>query len=83
MAYRVKWEFSHNPQLTTVVDGTPVGLNGQFEKTIPATVNYPSRKVTVRKATQADLKVLFEQGNPCIEEYEPSKMEPEPEKAKS
>ena len=68
--YRVKSEFSHIPELVDLVNGRRVALNGAYTKTIPADAGRPERTVSVPAATQADLAVLFKNGNPCVEEGE-------------
>lgn len=72
MAYRVKEEaLDLHPQLFTQVNGKRVTLHGKEEKVeLPATKNKPKREVIVPMATQAELGILYKEGNPFIEEYD-------------
>lgn len=59
------------PTLTTQVDGVGVALGGK-EITYTRLVDplSPPVTMTAKPATQAQLRALFESGNPHIEEYE-------------
>lgn len=72
MAYRVKAAFQKFPYLTTTVNGKRVALVAAYEHTTTGTVTKPPEKVSVPIATQADLKQIFERGDPCIEKFEES-----------
>jgi len=76
MAFRVKSEFQNVTELTTTVNGRRVALNGAYQKTTEAQPNRPAQVISVPAATQADLELLFKQGNPCIEEFESAKEQP-------
>jgi len=76
MAFRVKSEFQNVTELTTTVNGRRVALNGAYQKTTEAQPNRPAQVISVPAATQADLELLFKQGNPCIEEFETAKEQP-------
>lgn len=73
MAYRVKAAFANKPMLRAMVNGKLVGLNGSFAKESAGNAKQSPKTVTVPKATDAELKALFEQGNPCVEQYEEEK----------
>ena len=65
------------PELTTVVDGKRVALNQSYTHTTKGTPTKPPETINVPLATQAQLKAIFERGDPCIEQYEEVKA-PEP-----
>ena len=67
MAYQVKKEFSNKLELTTLLNGKRIALVEKFDYKEPDTAKKPGKVVTIQQATQAELKALFEQGNPCIE----------------
>ena len=69
-AYRVKREFQKFEELTTLVDGVRVALNQAYVHTTTGTAQHPPKTISVPLATQAQMKVLFEAGDPCIEQYE-------------
>jgi hypothetical protein len=78
--YRVKsFSLQLYPTLTTQLDGVGVAL-GPKEITYPRMVDplSPPVTMTAKPATQAQLRVLFESGNPHIEEYEDGPAEPTP-----
>jgi len=77
MAYRVKKAFQVHPELTTVVDGKRVALNQSYTHKTKGTPTKPPETITVPLATQAELKAIFERGDPCVEKYEEVKA-PEP-----
>lgn len=77
MPYRVKKAFQGFKELTTIVDGKRVALVESYEHTTAATVTKPSETIRVPLATQAELKAIFERGDPCIEQYDETKL-PEP-----
>lgn len=58
------------------MNGRRVALNGAYQKTTEAQPNRPAQVISVPAATQADLELLFKQGNPCIEEFETAKEQP-------
>lgn len=76
MAFRVKSEFQHVTELTTSVNGRRVALNGAYQKTTEAQPNRPAQVISVPAATQADLELLFKEGNPCVEQYDTAKEQP-------
>ena len=69
-AYRVKREFQKFEELTTLVDGVRVALNQAYVHTTTGTAQHPPKTISVPLATQAQMKMLFEAGDPCIEQYE-------------
>ena len=75
--YRVKPSaiFMH-PHLSTQIDGMPISLNGKpgVHKR-PETKEGPAQETVMPAATQAQLELLFKQGNPLIEKYEEEKHE--------
>lgn len=73
MAYRVKKAFQHLPELTTVIDGKRVALNQSYVHTTTATAEHPPKTISVPLATQAQMKEIFERGDPCIEQYHEEK----------
>lgn len=73
MAYRVKKAFEQYPELTTVIDGKRVALNAPYVHTTKGTPTKPPETINVPLATQAQLKVIFERGDPCVEQYEEAK----------
>lgn len=74
MAYRVKQEaLDTNPQLFTIIRATKkrVTLHGKPEIIwTDATAARPKQQVTIPAATQAELKMLFEQKHPFVEEFD-------------
>jgi len=70
--YRMKAKARElHPNATTLVGSTPVALSGdRYEVEIPGDRNNPPTRKAVRGATQAELKALFQQGHPDIEEFE-------------
>jgi len=75
MAYRVKKAFKNLPELTTVVDGKRVALNQSYTHSTKGTPTKPPETITVPLATTAQLRAIFERGDPCVEQYEEAKME--------
>lgn len=73
MAYRVKKAFQIHPELTTVVDGVRVALNQAYVHTTTGTAQQPPKTISVPLATQAQMKAIFERGDPCVEQYEEEK----------
>lgn len=69
MAYRVKSAFHKYPNLSTVVNGKKVALLEAFTYTKRGTAKTPPQTVNVPLATQAELKAIFERGDPCVEQY--------------
>lgn len=70
--YRVK-EVSllQYPTLSTQINGSPISLNGKETKfSRQVTPGGPVIEMIARPASQAQLKQLFEEGNPHIEEIE-------------
>lgn len=65
--YRIKAPHKDNPNLVTLVDGEPVGLNGSIRVKVQPTKLRPGFDKTIRQATQAELERLFKDGNPLIE----------------
>ena len=80
--YSIKQKYTDNPNLVTLVRGETVGLNGEVRVTIRPTKTNPGFERVIRKATQADLKELFEAGNPIIERVE-RKVEQQVERVES
>lgn len=72
MAYRIKQEaLDVNPQLFTLVNKKRVTLHGRPETVwTDATAVKPKQQITIPSATQADLKILFEQKHPFVEEFD-------------
>lgn len=76
MAYRVKLEvLDEFPQLFTIVkvgnSFKRVTLHGKPETvTVDATAARPKQQVVIPVATQSDLKILFEEKHPFIEEFD-------------
>lgn len=74
-AYRVKKSILQTyPQLVTQVNGKRVSLTdkeviGKRE----GTNGMPPIELVAKPATQEDLKFLYEEGNPLIEEFENAK----------
>jgi len=68
--YRIKPPFTNIPNLCTQIEGKTIALNQAFVNTVPASASAPERKVSVPVATQSDLKALYAQGCPCVEEFE-------------
>lgn len=70
--YRVKeLSLMQYPSLSTQIGGLPISLNGKeikFQRQV--TPGGPTIDMTARPASQAQLKQLFEEGNPHIEEFE-------------
>ena len=69
-SYRLKRVFQNFEELTTLVDGVRVALNNAYVHTTTGTAQHPPKIISVPLATQAQMKVLFEAGDPCIEQYE-------------
>ena len=65
--YQVKRQFQGIPELTTRLDGKNIALNAGFTKVIPASAGGPEKRIEIPLATQAQLRKLFESGNPCVE----------------
>lgn len=74
MGYRVKKEFQKFAELTTVVDGVRVALNGAYEHKKEGTIQSPPKTISVPLATQAQMKLIFERGDPCVEQFEEPKF---------
>lgn len=72
MAYRIKQEaLDVNPQMFTLVNKKRVTLHGRPETVwTDATAVKPKQQITIPSATQADLKILFEQKHPFVEEFD-------------
>lgn len=70
MGYRVKKAFEQHRQLTTVIDGKRVALVEAYTHETKGTPQKPPEKINVPLATQAQLKAIFERGDPCVEQYE-------------
>jgi len=75
--YAVKKSFQGNKRLCTLCNGKLVALNEAFEHHIQAGKAGPAQTKVVPLATQAQLSVLYNQGNPCIEVV--PDLEPAPE----
>lgn len=73
MPYRVKKAFLKHPYLHTTVDGKKVALVAAYTYTTRATPTRPPVSVSVPMATQAQLKVIFDRGDPAVEKYEEEK----------
>lgn len=65
--YQVKRAYSTNPNLVTRLQGETIGLNDEVLVNVLPTKQMPGFERVIRKATQSDLKALFESGNPLIE----------------
>lgn len=73
MPYRVKKEFLKFEKLTTVLDGKRVALVEAYQHTTKPTAQKPPETINVPLATQAQLKAIFDRGEPCLEKYEEEK----------
>lgn len=73
MPYRIKKAFLKHPYLHTTVDGKKVALIAAYTYTTRATPTRPPVSVSVPMATQAQLKVIFDRGDPAVEKYEEGK----------
>ena len=73
MPYRVKKAFAGKANLRATINGKVVGLVEGFTFVKKATPTRPQHEVKVPAATQAELKTLFERGDPCIEQFENEK----------
>lgn len=71
-AYRVAARFLVDGKTpVTLVDGVAVCLaDKDLVKEVPGTLSRPPQTITVKQATQVQLKKLFEQGHEMIEESE-------------
>lgn len=68
MKYRVKKQYAEAaPEMVTTINGKPVSLIKEQAKIIPATASGPEQRIKIPLATQAELKLMFDQGNPVIE----------------
>lgn len=68
--YQVKRAYSTNPNLVTRLQGETIGLNDEVLVNVLPTKQMPGFERVIRKATQSDLKALFESGNPLIEKVD-------------
>ena len=68
--YQVKRAYSTNPNLVTRLQGETIGLNDEVRVNVIPTKQMPGFERVIRKATQSDLKALFESGNPLIEKVD-------------
>lgn len=68
--YKVKRAYSINPNLVTRLAGETIGLNDEVRVNVLPTKQMPGFERVIRKATQSDLKALFESGNPLIEKVD-------------
>lgn len=68
--YQVKRAYSTNPNLVTRLQGETIGLNDEVRVNVLPTKQMPGFERVIRKATQSDLKALFESGNPLIEKVD-------------
>lgn len=68
--YQVKRAYSTNPNLVTRLQGETIGLNDEVRVNVLPTKQMPGFERVIRKATQSDLKALFEAGNPLIEKVD-------------
>lgn len=75
MPYRVIKQFADNPTLCASIGGVTVALNEAFEDVRPESASGPQKKRTIQKATQEQLKYLFDNGTNIIEQYEEKKAE--------
>jgi len=85
MLYQVKSAYRKFPELVTTIDGKAVGLNTEFRVNVKPTKLKPGYVRTIPQATQAQLKRMFDEGNPLIERIENSHnpaKQPKPEKQK-
>lgn len=74
MPYRVKKQFQHIANLRTVLNGKAVALVGAHAKQTKGTLTAPPKTVQIPLATQAEMKALFERGDPTIERYDEEKL---------
>lgn len=90
MTYQVKSAYRKFPELVTTIDGKAVGLNAEIQVNVKPTKLKPGYVRTVPKATQAQLKRMFEDGHPLIEQLDGIEFfasletveQPKPEKPK-
>lgn len=82
MAYKVKQAYLKHPELVTTIDGKAVGLNTEFRVNVKPTKLKPGYVRTIPQATQAQLKRMFDEGNPLIERVEAAHNQVKPEKQK-
>lgn len=73
MAYRVRKAYQHLTNLRTVIDGVLVALVEPHTHTKKGTVTSPPKTVQVPMATPAQLKAIFDRGDPVLEKYEEEK----------
>lgn len=71
-SYRVADRFLRDGQTpVTLVDGVAVSLSGKdLVKELEGTLSRPTETITVKAATQAQLKKLHAERHEMIEEYE-------------
>lgn len=71
-SYRVADRFLRDGQTpVTLADGVAVSLNGKdLVKELEGTLSRPPETITVKAATQTQLKKLFVENHEMIEEYE-------------
>lgn len=71
-SYRVAARFLTDGKTpVTLVDGVAVSLSGKdLVKQVEATLHRPPQTITVKQATPAQLKKLFEEGCELIEEVD-------------
>ena len=67
MLYQVKQAYRKYPELVTTIDGKAVGLNAEIQVNVKPTKLKPGYVRTIPKATESQLRRLYEEGNPLIE----------------
>lgn len=67
MLYQVKQAYRKYPELVTTIDGKAVGLNAEIQVNVQPTRLKPGYVRTIPKATESQLRRLYEEGNPLIE----------------
>lgn len=90
MLYQVKASHRDKAELVTTVDGKAVGLNAEIQVNVKPTRLKPGYVRTIPKATQAQLKRMFDDGHPLIEQFDGIEFfasletveQPKPEKQK-
>lgn len=69
-AIKVRAPFDKQKELVTLCGGKAVGLNGDVPAHSDASKASPGAQKVVPAATQAQLRELYEQGNPLLYEAE-------------
>lgn len=73
MKYRVKNQFADQEEMVTTFNGKAVALLKDIQVLTPASQSGPAKSRTIKMATQEEMKTMFKEGHPLIEEYEDQK----------